>query len=156
MPYSEIENVAINIVKLVKGEGYRYKDISVITKNLDGYSNLVKVIFNKYQIPVFIDEKRDLNQNIIVKYILSILEIFARNWSYESVFNYVKTGFLDITKQEIFALENYCQKWGIKNSKWYKNEWNFKDENDDHKCGACFIENKYYPLSDFQQQEPEK
>lgn len=132
--YSEIENIAINIVKLVRNEGYRYKDISVITKNLESYSNLVKVIFNKYQIPVFIDEKNDLNQNIIVKYMLSILEIFARNWSYEAVFNYVKTGFLDISKQEIFALENYCQKWGIKNNKWYKSEWNFKDEDDKNKA----------------------
>ena len=104
--YSEIENVAINIVKLVRNENYRYKDIAVITKGLDVYSNLVKVVFNKYQIPVFIDEKKDLSQNIIVKYILSILEIFARNWSYESVLNYVKTGFLDISKQEIFMLEN--------------------------------------------------
>lgn len=131
--YSEIENVAINIVKLVRNENYRYKDIAVITKGLDVYSNLVKVIFNKYQIPVFIDEKKDLSQNIIVKYMLSILEIFARNWSYESVLNYVKTGFLDISKNEIFMLENYCQKWGIKNAKWYKSEWNFKDEDDTNK-----------------------
>ena len=131
--YSEIENVAINIIKLVRNEGYRYKDIAVITKNLDVYSNLVKVIFNKYQIPVFIDEKKDLSQNIIVKYMLSILEIFAKNWSYEAVLNYVKTGFLDISKHEIFVLENYCQKWGIKNSKWYKSEWNFKDEDENNK-----------------------
>ena len=131
--YSEIENVAINIMKLVKEKGYRYRDISVITKSLEVYSKLIKVIFNKYQIPVFIDEKRDLNQNIIVKYVLAILEIFARNWSYESVFNYVKTGFLDLTKQEIFELENYCQKWGIKNTKWYKGEWNFKDDDGENK-----------------------
>lgn len=131
--YSEIENVAINIVKLVRNNNYRYRDIAVITKGLDVYSNLVKVVFNKYQIPVFIDEKKDLSQNIIVKYILSILEIFARNWSYESVLNYVKTGFLDFSKHEIFMLENYCQKWGIKNNKWYKSEWNFKDEDDTNK-----------------------
>lgn len=128
--YSEIENIAIKIVKLVKNEGYRYRDISIITKNLDIYSNLCKVIFNKYQIPVFIDEKKDLSQNIIVKYLLSILEIFAKNWSYESVFNYIKTGFLDIEPEEIYALENYCLKWGIKYSKWYKGEWNFHDEDD--------------------------
>lgn len=131
--YSEIENVAINIVKLVRNENYRYKDIAVITKGLDVYSNLVRVIFNKYQIPVFIDEKKDLSQNIIVKYMLSILEIFARNWSYEAVLNYVKTGFLDISKSEIFMLENYCQKWGIKNNKWYKSEWNFKDDDEVNK-----------------------
>lgn len=129
-PYSEIENIAINVVKLVKEHGYRYKDISIITKNLDTYSNLCKVIFNKYQIPVFIDEKKDLSQNIIVKYLLSILEIFAKNWSYESVFNYIKTGFLDITPEELYGLENYCLKWGVKYSKWYKGEWNFHDEDD--------------------------
>ncbi|MBR2744522.1 MAG: helicase-exonuclease AddAB subunit AddB [Clostridia bacterium] len=132
-PYSEIENIAENIVKLVKNQGYRYKDISIITKNLDTYSNLCKVIFNKYQIPVFIDEKKDLSQNIIVKYLLSILEIFSKNWSYESVFNYVKTGFLDITREEIYALENYCLKWGIKYSKWYKGDWNFHDEDDSNR-----------------------
>lgn len=131
--YSEIENIAIKIVKLVKEEGYRYRDISIITKNLDTYSNLCKVIFNKYQIPVFIDEKKDLSQNIIVKYLLSILEIFAKNWSYESVFNYIKTGFLDITQEEIYALENYCLKWGIKYSKWYKGEWNFHDEDENNR-----------------------
>lgn len=131
--YSEIENVAINIIKLIRNDQYRFKDIAVITKGLDSYSNLIKVIFNKYQIPVFIDEKKDLSQNIIVKYLLSILEIFAKNWSYEAVLNYVKTGFLDINKYEIFMLENYCQKWGVKNSKWYKTEWNFKDEDDSNK-----------------------
>ncbi len=130
--YSEIENIAKNIVKLVKEQGYRYKEISIITKNLDTYSNLCKVIFNKYQIPVFIDEKKDLSQNIIVKYLLSILEIFAKNWSYESVFNYIKTGFIDITQEELYGLENYCSKWGIKYNKWYKGEWNFHDENDEN------------------------
>ena len=84
--YSEIENVAKNIVKLVRDNGYRYKDISVITKDLEGYSSLCKAIFAKYEIPVFIDEKKDLNQNILVKYIISILNIFAKNWSYESMF----------------------------------------------------------------------
>lgn len=129
-PYSEIENVAINIVKLVKEQNYRYRDISIITKNLDTYSNLCKVLFNKYQIPVFIDEKKDLSQNIIVKYLLAILEIFAKNWSYESVFNYIKTGFIDISKEEICEFENYCLKWDIKYNKWYKGEWDFHDEND--------------------------
>ena len=43
--YTEIEHVASEIVKLVRNENYRYKDISVITKNLNLYSSLIKVIF---------------------------------------------------------------------------------------------------------------
>lgn len=118
--YSEIEEVAKNILKLVRDNNYRYKDISIITKNIDTYSSLARAIFNKYDIPIFIDENRDLNQNIVVQYVLAILEIFTRNWSYESIFNYIKTGFSNIDEDDIFKLEKYCLKWGIKQNKWKK------------------------------------
>lgn len=127
-PYSEIEHVGSEIVKLVRDENYRYKDISIITKNLDVYSNLCKAIFHQYGIPIFIDEKKDLNHNILIQYILSILEIFAKNWSHEAIFNYIKTGFVDIDEEDIYSLENFCLKWGIKNSKWYASEWNYADD----------------------------
>lgn len=120
-PYSEIEYVAKNILKLVRDNNYRYKEIAVITKNINTYSSLIRAIFNKYQIPLFIDEKRDLSQNIVVQYVLSIVEIFNKNWSTESVFNYIKTGFVGIDAEEIFKLENYCTKWGIQYNKWKEN-----------------------------------
>ena len=125
--YSEIENVAKNITKLVREKNYKYKEISVITKNLDTYANLVRAIFGEYNIPVFIDEKRELNQNILIQYVLAVLEVLSKNWSYEAVFNYIKTGFLQIEEDEIFKLENYCIKWGIKQNKW-KKDFNIKGE----------------------------
>lgn len=118
--YSEIENVAKNIINLIKNEKYRFNEITIITKNISSYSSLIKAIFNKYEIPVFIDENKDLNQNIIVQYFLSILEIFIRNYSHESMFNYIKNGFLDLDENEIFKLEIYCIKYEIKNEKWKK------------------------------------
>lgn len=118
--YSEIEEVAKNILKLVRDKGYRYRDISIITKNIATYSSLARAIFDKYDIPIFIDENRDLNQNIVIQYVLAILEIFIKNWSYEAVFNYIKTGFSNIEDDDIFKLEKYCLKWGIKQNKWKK------------------------------------
>lgn len=118
--YSEIEEVARNVLKLVRDEGYRYRDISIITKNIATYSSLARAIFDKYDIPIFIDENRDLNQNVVIQYILAILEIFIKNWSYEAVFNYIKTGFSNIEEDDIFKLEKYCLKWGIKQNKWKK------------------------------------
>ena len=118
--YTEIEKVAKEIIELVKQEGYRYRDISIITKNIDKYSNLARAIFSKYEIPIFIDEKRDLNQNIVIQYVLSILEIFIKNYSYEAIFNYLKTGFIEIEPNDIYKLEKYCLKYGIKNNKFKK------------------------------------
>ena len=118
--YSEIEEVAKRIQKLVSKDNLRYKDISIITKNIENYAPLVRAIFRQYDIPVFIDEKRDLNQNIIVQYVDSILNVLNRNFTSEDVFSYIKLGFLDIEKEEIFKLENYCNKWGITLNKWKK------------------------------------
>lgn len=118
--YSEIEEIAKQITKLVRKNNMHYRDISIITKNLDSYQSLVKAIFASYDIPVFIDDKKDLDQNIIVKYVLSILEILNKNFANEAVFGYIKLGFCNIENDEIFKLENYCNKWGIKQSKWKK------------------------------------
>jgi ATP-dependent helicase/nuclease subunit B len=90
-PTSEIEHVAKCILRLVKQRKYRYKDIAVVAANVSNYSDDIKNIFKKYNIPVFIDEKKDLNQNIIVQYILSILDIYIKNYSFDSIFNYLKT-----------------------------------------------------------------
>lgn len=122
-PFSEIEQVAKTIIGLVKNEDYRYRDISVITKNMEQYASLITAIFARFNIPVFIDEKKDFSQNILVKYIMSVVDIFAKNWSYEAMFHYLKTGFSSLTNEEIFELENYCISYGIKGNKWYKEEW---------------------------------
>ena len=125
--YSEVENIARTIVKLVRDEGYRYRDIAIITKNIDTYSNLCKAIFNEYKIPVYIDEKRDLSQNILVKYLISILDVFSKNWTYDSVINYIKSGFTNISQEDIYLLENYALEWNVRGSLWYKQDWNFRD-----------------------------
>lgn len=118
--YTEIENIAKKITKQIKEQKLRYKDIAIITKNIQNYANLAKVIFEKYDIPIFIDEKRELSQNIIIQYILSILEIIQKNYSKESIIQYIKMGFTKIPTEDIFKLENYCTKWGIKQNKFKK------------------------------------
>ncbi len=121
--YTEVEHVAKEIVKLVKEQHYQYKEIAVISKNLEVYGNLCQILFEQYDIPYFLDEKKDVNQNLLMKYMVATLNVFAQNWSYEAVVNYIKTGFLDIEAEEIYALENQCLAWGIKGNKWYKEPW---------------------------------
>lgn len=122
-PFSEVEQVATTITKLVTNENYRYRDISVITKNIDQYASLISAIFARYNIPIFIDQKKEFSQNILVKYILAFIEILAKNWSYEAMFNFLKTGLNSFSNEEIFELENYCVSYGIKGNKWYKEDW---------------------------------
>lgn len=129
-PSTEVNNIATKILDLVKNSGYRYKDIAVVCANLDNYSSDIKSIFKKYNIPVFIDEKKDINNNSLMKYIVSLLNIFSSGFSYEAMFSYIKCGLLDINEDDIFLLERYVNKWGIRGTKWYREDFNFEEKND--------------------------
>ena len=59
-----------------------------------------------------------------------MLDIFSKNWSYDSIFNYLKTGLFEIDKEEIYLLENYCKKWGIKGNKWFNKDLDYELIND--------------------------
>ena len=130
-PYNEIEEVVKIIIELVREKNLRFKDISILTKNIDEYIAIATAVFSKYDIPVFIDNKKELSDNILVKYLLAIFEVLAKNFSTESIWSYIKTGLVDIEKKDIYYLENYCKKWGIRGNKWYKEDWNYDSLNVD-------------------------
>lgn len=130
-PYIEIEETAKKIIEQVREKKIRYKDISIIAKNMEEYIAEVNVIFAKYKIPVFIDTNKGLNNNILIKYVLSLFEILKKGWTKDSVLAYAKTGFLNLTKQDIYKLENYCNKWQIRGSKWYKEDWKYDEQTKD-------------------------
>ncbi|WP_050608089.1 helicase-exonuclease AddAB subunit AddB [Clostridium niameyense] len=125
--YTEIEDTAKNIIKTSREKNIRFNDIAVVTGDLEGYENIVSVVFNQYNIPFFIDKKREINNNPIIILILSAIEVLAKNWTYESVFRYLKTGLLDFKKSDIDILENYVLSNGIKGSMWTSSRpWEFR------------------------------
>ena len=126
--YSEIEWVAQDILKLVRDKGYRYKDIAVVCREIDSYDKITSVIFNEYNIPYFLDKKREILSNPLVVLIISALEILVTNWSYESVFKYVKSGLITLEANFIDKLENYILANGIKGYKWTRDLLTSQDQ----------------------------
>ncbi len=125
--YTEVENVARDIVRLCREEGLRYKDIAVITRNLQGYEKLIMAVFAEYGIPYFIDRKKEIASHPLISMVLSALEIFKYNWSYESVFRYLKSGLTNIESVDINIIENYVLAAGIRGNKWTKGErWTYR------------------------------
>lgn len=127
--YEEIEFIAKDILRLIREEGFRYKDISLICRNIDSYEKITSVIFDQYEIPYYIDKKLDVESNPIVILINSAIDIINRNWSYESVFKYLKSGFIGIEKEYIDKLENYILAYGIKGAKWKEENWEYYNSN---------------------------
>ncbi len=127
--HGEVEDAARDIIRLCREQGFRYRDIAVTMRNPDSYGGIVKNIFTRFAIPFFLDGKRDIDGHPLITFILSALDIFSSNWSYESVFRYAKTGFTGIDTQELDLLENYVLANGIRGNVWRRQEdWDYPVE----------------------------
>jgi ATP-dependent helicase/nuclease subunit B len=124
--YSEVEETARDIVRICRDKGIRFSDIVVASRDLNRYEKLIKAIFTEYNIPYFIDQKRDIKSNPIIVFITSAVEILTKRWSYESVFRYLKSGLLNIDRDDINILENYVLANGIRGKRWFEEEWEYR------------------------------
>ena len=120
--------VANMIKEYVVEKGYHYKDFAIITGDLREQSALWTRTMEALEIPCFIDCSETLAYNPIVELVGMLMEVFRSDFSYESVFALLKTGFFKISKSRIYNLENYALKFGVRGySRWKRT---FKRKND--------------------------
>ncbi|MCD7955008.1 MAG: exodeoxyribonuclease V subunit gamma [Lachnospiraceae bacterium] len=122
-PVQEVHFAARTIAGLVRGGRYRYRDIAVIAGDLNAYGNYVKRIFPMYGIPVFIDETRQLLLNPCLEFVRGALSMAEQDFSYESVFRFLRTGMAGLSPDETDRLENYVIAAGIHGYSGWKKEW---------------------------------
>lgn len=130
--YEEIEALAKRIISLVRDEGYRYKDIAVVAGSLAPYEAMIKGIFEEYEIPCFIDEKRNVSTHALVELIKGLLDVVNTNWSYNAICRVLKTGLFPIEQTDIDLLENYLLAFGIRGKKMWLQEKDWEYENITH------------------------
>lgn len=120
-PKGEIIYTVSEINRLVREEGYRYREIAVVTGDVETYANMVEREFSKAGFTFFLDHKKDIRSNPFIELLRAMLAMFTSNFTYESVFRYLRTGLLDFSEQEIDVLENYCIAHGTRGiSAWKK------------------------------------
>lgn len=119
--YEECSFAAATVWKLVK-DGYRWRDIAVMSREWEEYSSICENVFEKYGIPYFTGGKEDILTKPPIALIAAALEIATSGYGYGSVFKYLKTDLTDITHNEVSLLENYVIKWQIRGYYWQK-EW---------------------------------
>lgn len=122
-PVEEVKQICEEIYRLVRKGGCRYREIAVITGDPEGYAPLFRQELKQYDIPCFIDEKRNLMDHPLVEYIRSLMEVVLRDFSYESVFRLLKSGLWEISPEDRDYLENYVIACGIRGHKRWAEPW---------------------------------
>ncbi len=125
---NETDFVAAEILRLVREENYRFRDIAVVTGDIENYHNIVREKLDLYGIPYFIDNKTSLIKNPAIEAIRAAFEIISDNFSYESVFRYLRSGMTDVKMEDTDFLENYVLSRGIRGYKKYSEQFSVNDD----------------------------
>lgn len=119
----EVESAAADILRLVRDEGWHYREIGLLVRDGEAYGDIVRLVFEDYGIPFFEDAKRPSIHHPLAELMRSAIEVVARDWRYETVFRCLRTGFFPPVREDIDRLENYVLEFGIRGRKrWQQQE----------------------------------
>lgn len=113
-PREEVHQTGLEICRLIREEGLAYRDIAIVIGDLEGYAPHVESEFSRMGIPCFLDRTRGIILNPMIEYIKSALELFEKDFSYQAVFHYLRSGLADMDPEDVDALENYCIQTGMR------------------------------------------
>lgn len=119
----EVRYAVIEIGRLLREEGYRYKDIAIVTGDVKGYAPVIKRELELIRIPCFVDQKKDIMTNSLVEFLRAGMEVVEHNFTYEGVMRFLKCSLVTVERQECYCFENYLLASGIRGISAYQKEW---------------------------------
>lgn len=120
----ECELCAGEVLRLLREEGCRYRDIAVAVRGFEDYRSLLESTFRRYGLPLYTAKKSDILRKALPTAILTAYAVLDNGWSYEDMFTYLKTGLGGLSREECDELENYVLLWELRGNAWRsENPW---------------------------------
>ena len=124
---TEVSKVCLSIDELIRKENYAYKDIAIITGNQEEYAPVFEKRMRELNMPIFIDKTNAIVLNPFTEYLKSALQILIKDYSYDSVFHYLRSGFTDFSEDEIDRFDRYVSSLNIRGKNAYSKEFKKKE-----------------------------
>lgn len=135
-PREELHQVCLAIRRLVREKGCCYRDIAVVTGDMERYGFLAGEEFSRLGIPFFLDQTNKLVLNPFIELIRSAFLIVIQDYSYEAVFHFLRCGLSGITPEETDRLENYCLTMGIRGRKAWESPFTRRPHRQEEEAGV--------------------
>ncbi|MGN0651003.1 MAG: PD-(D/E)XK nuclease family protein [Oscillospiraceae bacterium] len=124
--YNELDYAAAEIKRLITEEGYRCRDIAVVTPSPNEYKSALESVFDKYEIKLFCDIPTTIRHLPLVNLTCTLLDLMS-SFTSDNLLSYIKTGFVQIPDydgksthcirfDEINAFEEYLLHWNVRAS----------------------------------------
>ncbi len=151
-PREEVHQTALYIRQLIREQGLTYRDIAVVIGDLEGYASYVETEFGQLEIPCFLDRTRGIVLNPMIEYIKSVLQLYIKDFSYDTVFHFLRSGMADIPREEIDELENYVIRTGARGYRTYSRLFTRRTEEMQQDAGSEQAEETMERLNRIRQQ----
>ena len=116
-PREEVRRIFSRIGEIIANTGCAYRDFAIVTADLETYGDFFALEASRSGIPVYIDRTSGVFHNILIEGIRSVLQISSENFSYASVFRYLRSGLSRLSTEQVDLLENYCLANGVRGRK---------------------------------------
>lgn len=128
-PYNEARFVSSEIMRLVREEGLRFREIAVVCRELDSYRMMLHACLDKDHIPYFIDRKISAVSKPVLQTVLSALRAVRRKYAAEAVLELVRSPATGLQEETAAEIENYVYIWSIESNLWKRPFTNNPDGN---------------------------
>ena len=102
--------------------GARYRDITVVCADLQGYQNMVRLAFHRCGIPEYLSGTEDILQKSVISTVLSAMDAALGGFEQRNVLRYLRSVLSPVEPDLCDFVENYAIIWGVRGKKWLE-EW---------------------------------
>ena len=122
--FSEVEQTAAAIRRLLANGKCRCRDITVAARNIGDYEGVIETVFERYGIPVYLSRRSEILEKPVLSLLTGVLAAIEGGYEYDDMFRWLKTSLAGLTPEECDQLENYVLKWEIHGSMWLRDtDW---------------------------------
>ena len=116
-PLEECMFAAALTRRLVMQRGWKWDDVLILCRDLEGYSAPLRTAFSQYGVPLFLAASRSAARHATAECLLTALKVIEKNYPPEDMIALMRTGLMNLTDDECDRFANYIVKYGLRGSR---------------------------------------
>ena len=103
----------------------RYRDISIIVRDLEPYHKLISTALRARNIPFFIDRRRPTHHHALIQFVRAALALHGQGPFDKPIVGMLKSGLSGLADEAGDALENYLLAYGLASPDAWNEPWTY-------------------------------
>lgn len=115
---AEAEGVVADLADTVRRMGWRWRDVAILIRDAESEGPLLERAARRAGVPLFLDRRRPVEDEPLIRLVLSILTIWARHWPTAAVMDLLRNDLFPADQGTVDRLENEALAGGWEHGSW--------------------------------------